>query len=107
MMGSLSWDSDAEPRMRIRAPSPVYPDEGSSTTPGSRPAIIWEKSAMGAFSRELASTVAMVLPSFFRWVATPAPVTTIWSREMAVWSSVKLATTDSPADTLTLFQPPP
>ncbi len=105
MIGSLLCDSDADPRMRRRAPSPVEPEVGSATTPGSRPAIIWLKSAIGLFSSSLASTVAIVLPSFFFCVATPAPVTTIWSRAMAVCSIAKFATTDSPAATVTVCEP--
>ncbi len=91
--------------MRIRDASPVEPEVGDRTTPGSRPAIIWLKFAIGLFSSSLASTVAMVLPSFFLAVAMPAPVTTIWSSAMAVWSSVKFATTDSPAVTVTVCDP--
>ena len=71
----------------MRAPSPVKPDEGRATTPGSRPAINCEKSAIGAFSIvDPTSIVAIVLPSLRFSVAIPAPVTTISSRVIAVWA---------------------
>ena len=63
------------------------------------------KLVMGAFSRFDTSTVAIELPSFFLSVATPVPVTTIWSSWIAVTFSPKSTVSASPAVTVTVRDP--
>ena len=104
-MGSLDWESEAEPRIRMRPLAPVSPPPGKPTTPASRPCRMSLKLVMGA-SRSLdTSTVAIVLPSFFFSVATPVPVTTIWSSWMAVTVSPKFTAIAWPSATVTVCDP--
>ena len=105
MIGSLSCERLEDPRIRILPPSPVEPDVGRRTTPGTRAASMSLNVLIGLLSSAAASTTAMVLPSLRLSVAMPAPVTTIWSSAIAVWSSPKSATTDSPALTVTVREP--
>jgi hypothetical protein len=99
MIGSLLCEIDALPRMRMRAPSPVMPLDGSPTTPGSRPCSASVAVRIGACSGGF--TTAMVLPSFFVSTAPPAPVTTTWSSWSADWRSSTVRRTDCPAATVT------
>ncbi len=99
-MGSFACDRLAMPRMRIRAPSPVSPPDGSTLTPGSRAASASEMFTIGAFCSVLASIVATVLPSLRFSVSAPAPVTTTTSRPIAAWFSSKSTVTASPGVTV-------
>ncbi len=86
------------PRIRIVALEPAMPSLGLISTPGSRPAsvspIVWT----GAVSTTSSTWMpTRVFPScFFCW-ATPAPVTTISSREITDTRMVKLTSADWPA----------
>ena len=105
MIGSLDWESDAEPRIRILPLEPVSPAPGRPTTPGSRPCSTSLKLVIGLSSRRDTSTVAIELPSRFFSVATPVPVTTIWSSAIAVTVRPKSAVEVSPAPTVTVCEP--
>ena len=81
-IGSFDMERLLVPRMRIRAPEPVSPLEGCTTTEGSRAASSSEKFCTGAFLSLATSMVAIVLPSCFFSTAAPVPVTTISSSAM-------------------------
>ena len=105
MMGSFDCESDADPRMRMRPLPPVSPPPGRVTTPASRPCSTSLKLVIGASCRLETSTVAMELPSFFFSVATPVPVTTIWSSWIAVTERPKSTVEVWPAVTVTVSEP--
>ena len=102
-IGSLGWERLAEPRIRMRAPSPVRPPDGSTDTPGSRAASCSEKLTTGAFFSAAASIVATVLPSLRFSVSAPVPVTTTASSPIAACFSEKSATVASPGVTVTCW----
>ena len=76
MIGLFDCDTDAAPRIRMRAPAPLAPLDGRIDTPGTRAASASDGFWIGALRRSSVFTLAIVLPSFFAAVAPPVPVTT-------------------------------
>ncbi len=101
MIGLLDCESEALPRIRMRAPAPLAPLDGDTVTPGTRAESASDGVWIGADCSSLRSTRPTVLPSFLVSTAPPVPVTTTWSSWSAERDSWKSARTVALSGTVT------
>jgi hypothetical protein len=100
--GSLSSDTDVDPRMRIRLPVPVVPLASVTVTPGTRACSVAETVLLFASGTSCISTFPTETPTSRVRCWAPVAVTIRPSTGTALPWRVKFAETVPPAVTVTV-----